>query len=53
MKVFEADWLSAVAPRKEPSTDLPNNTAASTAKKVAKSIARELPPVRPVMERRS
>jgi len=51
MKVFEADWRSAAAPRKEPGTDLPNNTAASTAKKVAKSIARELPPVGPVMEK--
>jgi hypothetical protein len=43
MKVFEADWRSAAAPMKEPGTDLPNNTAASTAKKVANSIARELP----------
>jgi phosphatidylserine/phosphatidylglycerophosphate/cardiolipin synthase-like enzyme len=51
MKVFEADWRSAASPRKEPDTDLPDNTAASTAKKVAKSIARELPPVGPVMEK--
>ena len=51
MKVFEADWRSAAAPRKEPGTDLPNNTAARTAKKVAKSIARDLPPVGPVMEK--
>jgi hypothetical protein len=51
MKGFEADWRSASAPRKEPGTDLPNNTAASTAKKPAKSIARELPPVGPVLEK--
>jgi hypothetical protein len=43
MKVFEADWRSAAAPMKEPGTDLPNNTVASTAEKVAKSIDRELP----------
>ena len=50
MKVFEADWRFAAAPRKEPATEGAKNTAASTAKKVAKSIARDLPPVGPVIE---
>jgi cardiolipin synthase A/B len=50
-KVFEADWNTAVAPRKQSAADPPGDTVTRAARKVAKSIAKELPPVGPVVER--
>ena len=51
IKVFEEDWNSTAAPKKEVIAEQAHETVSRTAKRVAKAIAKELPPVGPVVDR--
>jgi len=51
IKVFEEDWNSTPASKKEVSDEQPHATVSRTAKRVAKAVAKELPPVGPVVDR--